>query len=143
LLADLKGVHRMVRYFVRAAPFVLSIGLCSCAGTPGSAPPSGAAQAAAVGPRALGLSARAPVDQTVTITQFTKGLPNGHSLGDITRGPDGSTMWFTDYIDPDFGADFVGSITPAGIVKHYYYNGSFPDLYGITNGPDGALTALA
>lgn len=79
---------------------------------------------------------------SVTITEFTKGLPKGgYSPGAMVHGPDGA-MWFGEGIDPDFGGTYVDRIAPNGTITQYPFTDpsiTFPSINDIVTGPDGNL----
>ncbi|MEO9170199.1 MAG: hypothetical protein ABI282_05795, partial [Candidatus Baltobacteraceae bacterium] len=113
-----------MRRFFAGIFFALAAGmLCSCGGSHATAP---------INPVVQQNTTRSAFPAAVSITEFSNGLPKDHSPFLITRGPDGN-MWFTDYIDPDFGSSFIGRISPSGVVKKFYYGNAqltFPSLNG-------------
>ena len=123
---------RVLRFFATLS----AIGLCSCS-TPGASP---AVQTFAAPPGAN----RATENAAPVIAEF-RGSPINHSPYYVTLGPDGNE-WFSESIDPDFGAQYLDRITPDGTRKRFIYYSSassqyleFPSIDGITTGSDGNL----
>jgi hypothetical protein len=72
-----------------------------------------------------------------SISEFT--LPQPGSVQDITRGPDGN-LWFTENrANSSTANDFIGDLTPAGVVKEFPISKANGDLSGITAAGDGKL----
>lgn len=92
---------------------------------------------------------------TVTVTEFSAGIPAGRSIGLIVQGSDGN-LWFT---FTEMGSGYgvgtivagIGKITPQGVVSDVYVDRvsdyptiiaghqahSNPMITGFTKGPDG------
>lgn len=113
------------RIGILIAPVVFA--LCACSGGRTALPTQSSASL-----RDLTLNA-AP-----QITEYEV-KPFSNSPGFVALGPDGN-VYFTDYIDPDFGASFIGRMTPNGnVTKRFFYGGNFPSLDGIAFGSDKNL----
>ena len=66
-------------------------------------------------------------------------LPHGGRVQDIAKGPDGN-LWFTENrFDFTTANNFVGYLTPGGVVKEFPISKTNGDLSGIAAGGDGKL----